>query len=505
MTRHDEALEQMRSANPLPGIDHVDVDELALSRSHFEERRLAMTTRAPTPRDLSRTRPVRSWRPAIVAVSAFVLVIALFGIGAVVLRGSEVPLVDPAESVATTAIPPATTIADEPAAVVPEQPTVEPGVRVLSEEPEYNARLALGAGGLPMVLSTTRTGDEYPGTARLFRCADVACDAFKIETIEPEPGPSTLAVAQGTFVVAPNGDIYAGISAEGGLGEVGWLHDGVLERLPVLGNWPVHSIGEATEPVPYMPLPSAFDDDGNPVFVTYHGAFPASANLLVCNDPACGNYVEVEFDSATFHDGFPEILIDGDSARLVYSTGEPTGPFHPEEIGMTEQESQVKIATIIDLFGSPSVSIEIVDDDPRVFGEVDSEMRPISVYTEVVYEPDEYAAYIAEEQRIAEEGLDQGAEEPEALGANYVVARCLDSACTSTERTTIAATDAPWQFLYQGSFDLEVAADGTIIVLMAGGEDSWNPGLQLFVFPNGELGPSVEPIAGHAVIEWPAP
>ncbi|MEN8240238.1 MAG: hypothetical protein ABFR53_13680, partial [Actinomycetota bacterium] len=214
MTRHDDALEQMRSANPLVGIGDIDADELGLSRSHFEERRLAMTTRTPTQRD--RTRTVWSRRPALIAASAFVLVVALIGTGTFMLRGSEADTPEADASVAVVTTPTVTTIPKESAVVAPEEsaepaeqePTIEFGVRVLSDVPEYGTNLVLGADGLPMFLSTTRSDGEYPGTARLFRCTDIACDDLTIEALDYEPGSGWALVSAGifdAFVVGPNG------------------------------------------------------------------------------------------------------------------------------------------------------------------------------------------------------------------------------------------------------------------------------------------------------------
>jgi hypothetical protein len=343
----------------------------------------------------------------------------------------------------------------------------------------------------------------------------------------------------------------------------------VIEPLPVLSNWP------GNEDIRYAPLPAAFDGSGNPIFVTYDGMHPAIVNLLACSDPLCADYVEVELDSGTLHNQFPEVFFDGDEVRVVYGIGEPTGPPSPEAgYDGAEAVYQTKVATISDLFGSPHVSTEAIHEglnaymidaavndegkpiawiwrweetevpgepsqsiltvvcgdpqcseatvtendavDPGMIGEIDSQIRPVAVYTQVVYDPDEYAAYL-EAQGMLETAIAAAADSegrtypeevegerptmPEALGANYVVAQCTDPLCTSTERTTIATSDASWQYLYQDSLRLKVAPDGTILVAMAGTEESLSPGLRLFVFPNGDLGPGVEPISGYGVIE----
>lgn len=505
MTRHGDALEQMRSANPLTGIGDIDVDELDLSRSHFEERRLAMKTRTTTPRDRARTRKQPTWRPGLIAASAFVLVVALLGAGTAMLRGTEAdtPVAGEPEVVITTVVTTPTATTTPKVVVAPEATAIDPGVRILSNVPEYGTNLVLGADGLPMLLSTTRSGDEYPGTARLFRCADVACDEFTVEALEYQPGSGNALISGGAtdaLIVGPKGDVYIILESADALQSVGRYDGDTVEPLPILSNWPGYQPPAGpTDPMPYMPLPAAFDDLGYPAFVTFHGAFPAAVNLLVCSDPLCTDFIEVEFDSATFHDPFPEVSIEGSTAQVVYSTAEPTEPLHSEEIGMTERVAEVKVATIHDLYGSPTVGVEIVDVDPRIGGELDPQMRAVSALVEEVYDPDEYSAYLEEVQRIADEGLvDVGIDDPEQLGVNIVVTQCSDTACTSAERTTIAAFDVPWWYL--GSFELEVAPDGTVLVAIAGVGEYSEPGLRLYVFPDGELGPGVESVAGHVVI-----
>ncbi|MEN8239969.1 MAG: hypothetical protein ABFR53_12315, partial [Actinomycetota bacterium] len=211
------------------------------------------------------------------------------------------------------------------------------------------------------------------------------------------------------------------------------------------------------------------------------------------------------------------VSIEGNTAQVIYSTAEPTEPLHSEEIGMTARISEIKVATISDLYGSPTVAVEILDVDPRVTGEFDPQMRGISAHVEEVYDPDEYAVYLeaqaafdaavaaaADEQgRTYPEDVDiESPAGPEPLGTNIVVTRCSDAACTSTERTTIAAFEVPWWYL--GSLELEVSPDGTVLVAIASVGEYAEPGLSLYVFPNGEFGPGVEPIAGHAVVGWDA-
>jgi hypothetical protein len=553
MARHEEALEQMRAANPIQGHDQVDADEFALSRSHFQ-RRFAVTTRTPSPQDVLGIKPARNWRPALVAGTAFVLVLAVLGISMFVLGGGEAPVADTAASAtAVTSTPPATTLpgtattlAPTPSTTTtPAQPSVAAGMRILSTDAEYGMDLVLDPDGLPVLLSTTRTGDEYPGTPRLYRCADVACDEFAVAELGYQADSGNLPRSS-AFVVAPDGDIYLRLESYDAMFSVGRFHDGVVEPLPVLGDW---------ASMPYVPLPAAFDDLGNPVFVVFRGDLPKTVNLLVCDDPLCESFSEIELDSATLHGHFPAVFMDDGVAHVVYATGEPTGPPDPAAgYDGAEAVFHTKVTTITDLHGSPVPStqtiyeglnaylidtvattggdphiwiwqwqetevpgrpaerfisaacqdpecVEVVvteldDLDRLLIGDFDPQMKPIAVYLETVYDPDEYAGYLAEEQRIAEEGLDLGADEPEARGTNVVVARCVDPVCTGVERTTIAAGETS---RWNDSFELEVAPNGTIFVAVAGGEGSPSVGLRLFVFPDGELGPGVDPIEGYGV------
>jgi hypothetical protein len=545
----------MRSANPLTGIGDVDVDELGLSRSHFEERRLAMKTRTTTPRDRVRTRQEPTWRPALIAASAFVLVVVLLGAGTAMLRGTEAdtPVAGESAVVMTTVSTTPTATTTPKVVVAPEATAIDPGVRILSNVPEYGTNLVLGADGFPMLLSTTRSGDEYPGTARLFRCADVACDEVTVEALEYQPGSGPAVISGGAtdaLIVGPNGDVYITLESADALQSVGRYDGDTVEPLPALSSW---------AEMPYTPLPAAFDNAGNPVFVVFTRESPTKADLLVCEDPLCGGFARIELDRGyDIPNQFPAVFIDENEARVVYGTGERTGPLDPETGGDgAEAIFQTKVATIVDLYTSPHVSTQLIYEGlnaylidavvtdngepvawiwqwmetetpgepsqaiitiacgdqscnefaaaqneevgPLMIGEIDTQMRPIAAYVETVYDPDEYSAYLEEVQRIADEGLvDVGIDDPEQLGVNIVVTQCSDTACTSAERTTIAAFDVPWWYL--GSFELEVAPDGTVLVAIAGVGEYSEPGLRLYVFPDGELGPGVEPVAGHVVI-----
>lgn len=130
MIRHDEALELMRSANPIPGMDSIDADELDRSRSHAEHRRFAMTTNAHDRRDVAPPAGHR-WRPVLITASALALVVALVGAGTILFGGDGAPV-----GSGPTPTPPATapsvTSPPEPGVVQPDETVVEPRDLVLA-------------------------------------------------------------------------------------------------------------------------------------------------------------------------------------------------------------------------------------------------------------------------------------------------------------------------------------------------------------------------------------
>ncbi len=164
MMRADEALERVRSANPLPDVEHVDTDEIALFLSHFEERRSSMTmtdTRGTSFEPLPG--PRRNWRPVLVIGLAMMLVLALVGGVVLVIGGGEEPEVTlpPAtDGVATTQVPPT---------------TGEPATRVSPVAPP-----------LVLELSWTRTdfapGEAHPGVGVH---GDPGWVAFQLEPSTP--------------------------------------------------------------------------------------------------------------------------------------------------------------------------------------------------------------------------------------------------------------------------------------------------------------------------------
>jgi hypothetical protein len=324
----------------------------------------------------------------------------------------------------------------------------------------------------------------------VIRCANTGCEDFTVEPIGDELDDIGGTIGE-EIVVGPNGDVYFGWA------EVHRYHDGALDLLPVLGNWPHTQPPE--EQMPHMPLPAAFDDAGHPMYVVYHGQYPATISLVTCNDPLCEGFDEVDFDEATFPGLFPEVIVTGDSVQISYTTAEPTESLHPEEIGMTDRAAVHKIATITSLNGDPTVAIEVVEgtSGQRVLPE------DVVAYVEGVYDPTDYAAFVealqAYEAATAGDTDDsiESPTPPEILGSNIVIARCNDETCSTVERTTIATLDHGWW--HRDSFELEVADDGTIYIAIAHARGSmYEPGLSLLIFPNGDLGPGVDAIAGVA-------
>ena len=90
-----------------------------------------MKTRTTTPRDRARTRKQPTRRPALIAASAFVLVVALLGAGTAMLRGTEAdtPVAGEPEVVITTVVTTPTATTTPKVVVAPEATAIDPGVR----------------------------------------------------------------------------------------------------------------------------------------------------------------------------------------------------------------------------------------------------------------------------------------------------------------------------------------------------------------------------------------
>lgn len=524
MTDTERARERLRSANPLPG--RVEAEELDRFLSSFAERRDVMTdTRTPTGQDRSRVRRNR-FRPVLAFVSA--AVVCVFAIGAVllVLRGGGT--VEPANTTVPTptTVPPATTVPEAP------PPDAANFVTSVSNDPEYFSGMAIGPDGLPVVASYTFVEGEELGTVRLFTCTDPECtDPDFVDLLEAPWLGRTIELA-----VAPNRDTYLLV------GDALYrFRDGNLAAVPAMFTWP------SDDTMPVVELPVAFTADNRPVFV---GAVAGQGlTLVVCDDAACARRTEVPLADGDFLRDAGAVVA-GDTIRVVYAVGTPTGPPDPEAgydgavMGWTTH-----VATVTDIDGTPAVATAVAHDglnefpatvatdvsDNLVIWQYATAQAPPSVIAcddfacsssaavpapglagwalwtsvtpdltlmqgvvEFVYDADQHAAYEVELQRIAAEQLDvAGPDEPEPLETHIVVVRCTDLACTSTRRAAVT-TRASWWYL--NSFELEVTGDGTAYVLLGNDATIDAPGLWLHGFPPGTLTDVVEPSAGTVVV-----
>lgn len=532
MTDTDRAVERLRSANPLPGIEHVDADELGLFVSYFEERRDVMNDSKAAHRGEPALVKPRRLQPALVFVVALVACLVVVGAAALLMRGEESSVepaapattVQEATTVAETTVPdttPPTTMVHAPAAAVAS----------LSDRSEYFAGVTVGPDGLPIVASYAFNEADGTGMVRLFSCADTACEEAEIVELMEAPWIGRTL----ELMAAPNGDLYLLVGES-----VLVYRDGELATLPLMFNWP------SVEDMAVAELPIAFTEDARPVFAGAMGE--QGLTLVVCDDATCAGQTEVPLEANRFLNA-AGAMVEGDTIRVVYAVGTPTGPPDPEAgYDGADMMRTTKIATVSDIDGTPAVNTVIVYEGLNAFPtnvEVDADgnlvvwmyswqgehvsysvlscrdggcadadavglggwafrskitpdMRPINVVAESVYDPEEYAAYLEEERRIAEERLDLGAEEPEALGTNLVVIECVDTTCTASRRSTIAAMEGWW---YLNSLGIGVAQDGTVYVLIGSDAGVGDPGLWLHSYPEATLGDMVEPYVGTAVID----
>lgn len=534
MTDTQEASEQLRAANPLPA-DHVDADELGRFLSYFEERRDAMRGIQTIHRDESAKKAPRRLRPGLVFATSLVAVLAVFGVTALLLQGED-GLVDPAAPIADSSVEPTS-----PVTALPAIPSAGMVITALSDSPEYFATVQAGPDGLPIVASQQFDQGDELGTVRLFFCADAACEQTRIvEVMEAQWLGREL-----EFTVAPNGNLYLIVGAQPDGETVMLYRDSELQEVTLPFNWPPGE-GHAT-----AILPSAFMEDGRPVFV---GLVGDHKSLVVCDDPTCETSTEIELEKTGTFDEKTWAFVDGDDVKVVYAVSVLTGQPDPEAgyDGATMMWT-TKISTIAGLDGTPTVTTETVNEGLNEFP-IESAMtddgslvmwlfswqeqgipgeplvsystltcsgsactkaeapalgqlgwpyrttpdaRMISVFAEDVYDPADYEAYLEEERRISEQGLDEGADMPDALGTNLVVAECVDTACTAAMRHTIEARQGWW---YLDSLGIAIGEDGTTFVLVGSSGEVGSPGLTLYRFPAGTLADRTEPISGTAVI-----
>lgn len=93
MTDRHEALDQLRSANPVPAFDLIDPDEMASVATLCEERRLTPTA---AKQDLPAAAPRRGLRkPVLAFATAFAAVVAAIGVFALVDRDHQGAIEEP--------------------------------------------------------------------------------------------------------------------------------------------------------------------------------------------------------------------------------------------------------------------------------------------------------------------------------------------------------------------------------------------------------------------------
>lgn len=115
MSRHQELLERMRSANPVPYPHQTNPDELDAVLSLIDERRSVVTT-TPVKQIESEGRRFepswpRRWRPVFALMASLVLVLAAVGIIPIILQGGDT---EPAEQPVATVPAPTVTTLPEP-------------------------------------------------------------------------------------------------------------------------------------------------------------------------------------------------------------------------------------------------------------------------------------------------------------------------------------------------------------------------------------------------------
>jgi hypothetical protein len=215
MTDRERVLERLRSANPLPGIDHVDADELGLFVSYFEERRDRMadtrTTRGHEPKETQH----RWARPVLVFMTALAVCLVVVGAAALLMRGEE-SSVEPA---APTTVPPVGTTV--PATTVADPPVTTPSVDE-PPPPEDADVVPEAAFDYASIGETVGTLDTAFGTLSWYKTSSLSGELLEAGL----PGPSKPQPdydLRGVFARAPcclevfeGADGYLGLGAAGG-------------------------------------------------------------------------------------------------------------------------------------------------------------------------------------------------------------------------------------------------------------------------------------------------
>lgn len=282
MTDREQLLERLRSANPLPGVDHVDANELSSFVSYFEERKGAVTTtRTPVSPEI-KSPDRRRWRPAIAFGTAAALLVAAVGIVVVIVQGNGEGSPDRVGT--PTSVTGATTttgsVDEEPAAVPPEPNTTTtapaPFVGVVTLDPDATAHdfgepsLALDSAGRPQVLYW-----KGATTVGLATCDDRDCSSSSVGEVVGD--------VSGLLVGTPRP----------GAGPILWVGGGGdRSPAPRLLACPEEDCLEPTfpgiTPADGWPRPAIAADESGGALVVYNSAHtPPTVSLLRCSETSC--------------------------------------------------------------------------------------------------------------------------------------------------------------------------------------------------------------------------
>jgi len=157
MSEHPEALERLRSTNPVPAAETIDPDEIAAVAALCEERRLTPEGTA-NPGRLQAPRP-RVLGPALAFSAAFVTIIVAAGLFALFGRSGSPVADEPEPTIPTTSIVASTTT------TLPPEATEAVAFEAYNEPPDANG-IAIGPDGSIWVATS------WAGVARWLPGAD---------------------------------------------------------------------------------------------------------------------------------------------------------------------------------------------------------------------------------------------------------------------------------------------------------------------------------------------
>lgn len=211
MSRHQELLERVRSANPVPYPHQSDPDELGVVLSLIDERRSVVTT-APMQQPERRgrrfepSRP-RRWRPVVAFGASLVLVLAAVGIIPIILQGGDT---EPAEA---------------PAVTVPTLPETASSATAVPAEPEPTPVSDLVWSRVPHDDAAFGDGNTAMGVFALAYGRNTWIAVGRYDAIL---GPDTAAVDRGAILLSTDGVTWERITGHEDLdfGEFPWFDGG---------------------------------------------------------------------------------------------------------------------------------------------------------------------------------------------------------------------------------------------------------------------------------------